>query len=557
LRGSSIHNAFFWAIDRSQDATIMHDWFSKAGQGLGTEYRYNFGGGSDGAISSYLLNEHAGSYTQADGTPAPATRSYKITGGANQLLPFGFRARGQINYFSSVVTNQTFDTNVLSTTNSQRSFGGNIVGAFNNYSVNATLNHSEYFYNSTDSTISGNWPQLNVSRNERPLFGSDVYFSASGEYARLLQESKSQVPDANGVPHLVDSDLGLTRLDIRPQIRYPFKKWQWFTINSSVMARETYYTRSYDVNALDPNTNQQCVPGNGTCPIIGQGLNRRYFMLQAQRLGPLFSRIFDTPDNGYAEKFKHSIEPYVNVQYISPIDNFDQIVRGNDTVVGGVQYNYGINNRFYAKRRGAPGQPSLSREIFDVELTQTYYTNQTASQYDPRYTSSLNTPPQSNFSPIALNVRGMPTNDINATVHAEFDSRYHSLRTVSANGTYAWTGRVQTTVGWSKQGVIPQLGFSIPSEFMTVTSNVHTKDNRIGTLYSFNYDLVNSYFLQQRISAFYNSQCCGLAMEYQTVNFGNSSSALAPPDHRFFLSFTLAGLGNFSPFNGALSGVPR
>jgi hypothetical protein len=30
-----------------------------------------------------------------------------------------------------------------------------------------------------------------------------------------------------------------------------------------------------------------------------------------------------------------------------------------------------------------------------------------------------------------------------------------------------------------------------------------------------------------------------------------------PADHRFFLSFTLAGLGNFSPFNGALSGVPR
>jgi hypothetical protein len=28
-------------------------------------------------------------------------------------------------------------------------------------------------------------------------------------------------------------------------------------------------------------------------------------------------------------------------------------------------------------------------------------------------------------------------------------------------------------------------------------------------------------------------------------------------DHRFFMSFTLAGLGNFSPFNGAMSGVPR
>src|SRR5215471_21788900 len=29
LRGESIHNAFFWVFNRSQDATFMHDWFSK------------------------------------------------------------------------------------------------------------------------------------------------------------------------------------------------------------------------------------------------------------------------------------------------------------------------------------------------------------------------------------------------------------------------------------------------------------------------------------------------------------------------------------------------
>ena len=64
--------------------------------------------------------------------------------------------------------------------------------------------------------------------------------------------------------------------------------------------------------------------------------------------------------------------------------------------------------------------------------------------------------------------------------------------------------------------------------------------------------------MQQRISAFYNAQCCGIAFEYQTYNFGPASVvAPIPSDHRFFLSFTLAGLGNFSPFNGALSGVPR
>ena len=63
--------------------------------------------------------------------------------------------------------------------------------------------------------------------------------------------------------------------------------------------------------------------------------------------------------------------------------------------------------------------------------------------------------------------------------------------------------------------------------------------------------------LQERISGFYNAQCCGIAFEYQTYNFAGLPQYIVPSDHRFFLSFTLAGLGNFSPFSGGLGGVPR
>ena len=60
------------------------------------------------------------------------------------------------------------------------------------------------------------------------------------------------------------------------------------------------------------------------------------------------------------------------------------------------------------------------------------------------------------------------------------------------------------------------------------------------------------------ITSFYNAQCCGIAFEYQVYNYQSSGiGLLVPQDRRFFMSFTLAGLGNFSPFNGALGGVPR
>lgn len=87
--------------------------------------------------------------------------------------------------------------------------------------------------------------------------------------------------------------------------------------------------------------------------------------------------------------------------------------------------------------------------------------------------------------------------------------------------------------------------------------NAHTPDNRFGSLYSFNFDLLHSTILQQRITGFYNAQCCGLSFEYQTYNLNGVATIGVPQDRRFFLSFTLAGLGNFSPFNGAMGGVPR
>ena len=165
----------------------------------------------------------------------------------------------------------------------------------------------------------------------------------------------------------------------------------------------------------------------------------------------------------------------------------------------------------------------------------------------------------SNFSPLALTVRGTPTPEFNAQFRAEFDARYRSVRTLSLQGTYSWTGRVQATAGWSKKGLLPQIsGFSDPAQldhYLNASTNVHTQDNRFGSLYSFSYDVLRSILQQQRITGFYNAQCCGIAFEYQIFNF--AAGYVVPSDHRFFLSFTLAGLGNFSPFNGAMSGVPR
>jgi len=535
LYGKSIHNAFFWAIDRSQDAMVTHDWFSKGAQGIGTQYRYNMGGGADGNFRAHFLDQQQITYELSDGSTSTqgAQRSYEIRGFANQPLPPHMRAGAQINYFSSLQTIQSFNTNVYDASQSQRSFAGNLNGNWRNYTLTALFDRNETFYDTTQSVTTGGAPRVTFNRIERPLFvGSTAYFGTTSEFVHFIRQRN--VED-------VTIDTGLTRLDVMPTIRYPFKKWQWLTVNSTASFRDTFYTRSVDPLAIDPIT-QRPLP-------IDAPLNRTYFQVQAALVGPVFNRIWDTPNNGYAERFKHTVEPFMTVTRVSPIDNFDQILQtdGTDSQRGDrTDLSYGLNNRFYAKRK--TGSISQAQEIMSLSISQTYYTDALQSALDRQYSTTIGAVP-SHFSPLLVSFRATPTRAFDATLRAEFDSRTHDLRTITITSNNNVRTRVSTQTSWTKQNDPNGIG----SDFLTLSTNAHTLDNRYGAIYSFSYNIYNRSFVQQRLMGFYNAQCCGLAFDYSTY----ASAPTLPSNHKFFISFTLAGLGNFSPFNGALSGVPR
>jgi lipopolysaccharide assembly outer membrane protein LptD (OstA) len=551
LLGQSIHNAFFWAIDRSHDLTIQDEWFSKVGQGVGSEYRYNDGPGSTGDIRAFMLMPNANAVATSG---IPDENSFDVSGSASQMLPGHMRANMSVNYFSSLTTHEIFNVNLYDASANQRQYTGNLVGAWQGYSLNATLNHSEYFYDPTDSTVSGSTPVINVARNEQPLFSdSQLYLAVSGQYAHLQNEINTAG---------VNTNRGLDRLDFSPQLRYPFKKWQWFTVNSSVMWRDTFYSRSLDPAGL---TNPNCAPScQGTDGVVSQSLNRQYTVVQAQITGPVFSRVFDTPRNGYAEKFKHTIEPVFTVSRttnipddLSPGTPTSRIIQNDSTdyVTGGTtNVVYGLNNHFYAKRK--VGQVSQTFEIFTVSLAQTYYTNSSAPQFDTSYQTSTATTAPSHFSPIKLDVRAQPNTSATGTVHAEFDSRGDALTELSANGAYNWTKVVQTQVGWTKQYSLDASGFRGPlfTNSVNLSVSAQTSDNRFGGRYTLLYDILNSVAQSQLISAFYNAQCCGLAVSYSTRPIIGVSGQTS--NSTFFVSVTLAGLGSVSPLGGGMTGVP-
>jgi hypothetical protein len=446
-----------------------------------------------------------------------------------QQLPAHLRLSGSANYFSSLVAQQRYQQNVFAATNRRRSFGTNLSGTWGGNSISGTVERNEVFTNDTSSNVVGSLPRILYSRAEKPIGNLPVYFGTSGEYVTLIRTVKSGASTA---------DSGLTRLDLFPTVRFPFTKLPFLTFNSSLGFRETYWSESLDNNRVR----------------VPEGIHRRYFSMASTITGPVLTRIWNTPGRSYAQKFKHVIEPVLTLSRTTAIDNYANIVqlegpdyiRGRDTNIS-----YGLNNRLYAKKESA-------REILSVGISQTYHTDELAAAVDRLYQSSnyaAGTLKPTHLSPVAIQVHASPTTSTDATFRTEYDTQVHALRTLAANGglTQGW---VTENAGWSVNRFIP--GFNTEAaatHYLNSSTIVRKPGNAFAATYQFNFDVKNTSFLNQRIIAHYNSQCCGIAVEYQKFNFGTRAGTIGvPKDHRFNLSFTLAGIGTFSDLFGAFGG---
>src|SRR4051812_18732662 len=536
-KGQTLSNAFFWAINRSQDATFYHSWYSKSGQSFGGEYRYVESAGSTGNLQTTVVNEPSTiTYEQSNGTSnvVAGIDSYTVTGSIIQQLPARLRLSGNANYFSSLAAQQRYQQNIYAATLRNRSFGVNLSGNWKGNSISSTIERNETFSDDTNSTIRGSLPRISFSRGEKKLGGSPFYFGATSEYVTLVWTGHTPAGD---VP------LGLSRIDLSPTIRFPYTHWQFLTFNSSVRYHETFWSDSQDPINRDPVTGR-----------LDAGIERHFFEFATAITGPVFTKIFNTPGSSYAQKWKHVIEPMLTITKHTLIDNAAKIavLESYDQIPGGdTQYVYGLSNRLYAKKES-------SREILSASLQQTYYTKEIAASFDPNYASTVgNQHPPGNFSPLALQVHASPTTVTDATMRAEFDSKSHAMSQFGLNGGVA-LGWAVVNAGWSLNRNIPLLPsqpITTASHYLNATTVLRRPGNGWSGAYGFNYDMKNKDFLNQRLIAHYNTQCCGLAIEYQKFNFGTRAGTVGvPTDHRFNLSFTLAGIGTFSDLFGAFGG---
>ena len=532
FRGTALSNAFFWAIGRSQDATFFHDWFTRTGTGMGAEYRYLSGVGSSGLFRFNRFNQHEAVFEQNNTTTTlPAQTSYQVNAAVNQDLGHGLRGQGNVEYFSDVSTQQLYQQNTYQRSSSRRTISGGVTGSFGPATVGGYYSRSEQFSDTHDSTVYGSTPRATANIAPSKLFGSPVYASFNSEY--LFQ------PNRRLTDGIVTADDSLARFDIAPAVRLPLSRLTYLSLTTNATYRQTYFSRSVDASGA----------------FTDAGVSRRYMSLQTDLIGPVLSKIWDTPGSGYSDRMKHVIEPTFSVEYITEIANQSRVPLTDSSVVAvgnAMKLTYGLTNRLIARTRGAGDARGSTREFLTVGVQQTYYTNPETSRFDTNYVSYSGRPRPVDLSPIAVTARVSPTPGIDANARVEYDVSGNGLQILTAGSTLS-TATSSSNLSFSRQRFTP---LSDVSSYLSGSSSWRFSQGRVSAFYGLNWDIDAKYIYSQSLGGTYMAQCCGVQADFQVVNFLPSVSSPIPSDRRLNFSFVLAGLGTFSNFFGLFGGQP-
>jgi LPS-assembly protein len=539
-RGQAISNGFFWAMGRSRDLTLMHDWFTRAGQGVGAEYRYIENAQSSGNLKVYRFSRKETTYgSDATSATLPANQSIDVQSAVNHRISQQLRARARVDYFSDVYTQQLYYQNIYQATRSTRVIDGSLSGTFGRLSTSAQYSRNEYLSGQTSSNVYGSTPRFAASVAPQTLFGTPIYASANTEYAFIPNRSMTQ--DTTTGNWNVVSDNSLGKWDLAPSIRVPLSRLTYLSANTSASYRSTFYSRSVDTTT-----------GN----LTSENLMRQFVTVRTELIGPVLTKIWDTPDSGSTERMKHVIEPAFAVDYNTEFANQNRVPSTNDLadrIVGGAaRVTYGVTNRLFYRGRPTENAKGITREFVTVGVQQTYYTDPLASIYDTNYVSGH--PKQVSLSPVAVTARYSPTLSFDTNGRVEYDVNGNGMQTLSG-GASINSPKSSANVTFSRSRPTPDVQ---PSTFLSGSTGLRLRDGKVTSQYVINWDVARGYIVNQSIATSYMAQCCGIQAEFQNFNYQPNSGLTSyglTADRRFNVSLVLAGLGSISNFFGAFGGT--
>jgi len=514
-RGKMVGGGYYWAVNRSYDATYRGLYFTERGFAHNLDVRGKPRPGTEFSGLLYGVNDRG---VKLQSGERRKEGGFLVSFFGRSDLGHGFYARSAVNYLSSLKFRQAFTESFNEAIFSEVHSIGFVGKDWSTYGLNLVIQRNENFQSlqPDDTIVIRKLPQVEFSSRDRQVWGRGLPVWVSLESsAGLVRRTQP----------LFQTRQFLERLDLQPRVMTALR-WKDFQLLPSFSVRETHYGESQQQGR-----------------ILGQNLNRsvREFALALEL--PSLARVFSSP-SWLGEQVKHVIEPRASFRHASGIADFDRIVRFDETelVSNTTELEISLTNRLYAKRSGQV------EEVLSWGLWQRRY-------FDPDFggavvegrrnvvLSSIELTPYAfldrprRYSPVVSVLRLNPKPGFGV----EWRSDYDPLRGKIVNSGLTADARFSkyfVSVGHNTVRSVPQLT-PPANQFRGLFGIGHENRRGWNAAFSAVYDFRVGVMQFATTQVTYNTDCCGWSVQYRRFSFGTRN------ENQFRVAFAIANIGSF------------
>src|ERR1700756_672240 len=259
-KGNVVGDSFYWAINRSLDATIGGEYFSKRGSSQRGEFR------ARPSDTSYVDLNYFGVIDRGFETGTSTGPQILREGGQEARLTaegnfYGFRAVSDVDYLSSFLFRLAFNESFTQAINSEVKSQLFLSKTYKGFSFGGMVERYQNFFQTAENGVLSNpptfdsirilhTPSVDLSSVERQLGRWPLFWSLDGSVAGL---SRSE-------PGFRTSNL-LGRFDFNPEISLPLQ-WKGWVLRPALTLHETFYSERYVNGVVNSDaTNRKALEG--------------------------------------------------------------------------------------------------------------------------------------------------------------------------------------------------------------------------------------------------------------------------------------------------------
>ncbi|HVT97940.1 MAG TPA: LPS assembly protein LptD [Acidobacteriaceae bacterium] len=570
-KGFMIGEAVFLTLGRSADMTVASQWWSKRGFAPSGIFRYRGRGANFGTLRVHSLLDKG--VMEDNGQRGQNQGGVDVSGDGRYDLSPHTTAVVDSEYLSSYIYRLVFEEDYALAINSEVKSQLFVTHESNDMWTSLRFDRYQDFQNASvpgDEVRILHLPTIDFQTADRRLGGpmglSPVWWGFSGSAGAV---SRFDYPNFR-------TTASVERVDIHPRVSMPLHFDGW-TFRPEAAVRGTWYGKSQ----FPANLEQ--------IPIVRKaGLPRTDVEAGFDLLPPVVERDFSAPwlERLLGGQIRHTIEPELGYRFVTGINNFQQVLRFDDTDVASNtnELQYGVTQRLFLRRlhpHPCRGDEALGPDSMCGGGTEDWITWRVAQKqyFDPNFDHAI-TPGTPNplsttldftgidfltdarhSTPVISRLRVRTTGSTDVEWDVDYDAKEGKITSSNIFAGYR-RGFYRFDFGDSYVNVplgttplttakMPPGPPTAPNSFNQIhVSAIYGAANKLGGSagVSAAYDLVHQQLQYGALQTQYNWNCCGVDFQYRRFSLGSIRD-----DTEYFYSVNFAGFASVGDLTHRIS----